>query len=407
MHYEGNEGTDKEMEKIAFVCQRYGPEVNGGSEQYCLQTAEKLAGKYDVTVYTTCALDYVTWRNHYAEGEEKIRGVRVKRYRVEKERNQEKFNRLSAKVLTDPNHTDEEEKEWIEEQGPYCPALLEALKREHREYRVVFFMTYLYYLSATGLLMKLPNAALIPTAHDEAPIYLRHYEKVFAGAKGLAWLTPEERAFTRERFPFIKDTPEIMIGAGIDMPRGELPMAPKKIRKKRYLVYAGRIDESKGCGELFDFYRKYKREHGRDLKLVLMGRAVMRVPMDPDIISLGFVSEDVKYAVMRDAFALVLSSRFESLSIVVLESMMMGRPVLVTGQCAVLKGHVVRSGAGLYYNNYSEFAGCIKWLEEHPEEYQAMRANGRKYVKEKYSWYAITNRFAELINQVSRDERGE
>ena len=105
------------MEKIAFVCQRYGNEVNGGSELYCMQTAEKLAERYDVTVYTTCALDYMTWKNHYAEGEETIRGVKVKRFPVEQERNQEAFDRISLKVFTDPKHTDAEEAEWIREQG--------------------------------------------------------------------------------------------------------------------------------------------------------------------------------------------------------------------------------------------------------------------------------------------------
>ena len=395
------------MEKIAFVCQRYGNEVNGGSELYCMQTAEKLAERYDVTVYTTCALDYMTWKNHYAEGEETIRGVKVKRFPVEQERNQEAFDRMSLKVFTDPKHTDAEEAEWIREQGPYCPALLKALKKEYGEYRVVFFMTYLYYLSAEGLPMGLPNAALIPTAHDEAPVYLRHYDKVFGGAKALAWLTPEEREFARKRFPQIRETPEILVGAGIDAPAGELPEIPEEIRGKRYLVYAGRIDENKGCGEMFEFFRRYKREYGGNLKLVLMGKAVMKVPADPDIIPLGFVSEEMKFAVMRDAFALVLASRFESLSMVVLESMLMGRPVLVSGHCAVLRGHAVRSGAGLYFETYGEFAGCVRRLETHPEEYRAMRGNGRKYVKENYSWDAITGRFAELISRLGGEERKE
>ena len=125
-------------EKIAFVCQRYGTEVNGGSELYCMQTAELLAKYYDVTVYTTCALDYVTWKNHYPAGEEIIHGVRVKRYRTDREREQASFDRISLKVFSDPNHTDGEEAQWIDEQGPVSTEVIRALQEEHGQYRVVF-----------------------------------------------------------------------------------------------------------------------------------------------------------------------------------------------------------------------------------------------------------------------------
>ena len=390
------------MEKIAFVCQRYGIEVNGGSELYCRQVAERLAAEYEVTVYTTCALDYTTWANHYPAGEETINGVRVKRYPVKREREQERFDRISRKVFGPGGHTDRDEEKWIDEQGPYCPAAVRAIRKEHGEYRTVFFETYLYYLTARGMPTGLPNAALIPTTHDEAPVYLRHYDKVFDAAKGLVWLTPEERAFARERFPGVKEKPETLTGIGMDPPGGGLPEIPEALRGQKYLVYAGRIDLSKGCGEMFEFFRRYKEENGGELKLALMGKPVMEIPEAEDIIPLGFVSDEMKLAVMREAWALVLCSRFESLSMVALESMMMGRPVLVSGHSAVLKGHCERSSAGLWFEDYAEFAECLKWMERHPKGYERMRENGRRYVQTNYTWEVILRKYREFIEIMTK-----
>ncbi len=108
-------------EKIALVNQRYGLEVNGGSELHCRQLAERLKEIYDVEVITTCALDYTTWENHYPEGESEINGVKVRRFKVSRERNLKKFDRCSAQVLNNVSHTAEDEQRWIDEQGPYSP----------------------------------------------------------------------------------------------------------------------------------------------------------------------------------------------------------------------------------------------------------------------------------------------
>ena len=323
-------------EKIAFVCQRYGLEVNGGSELHCRQLAEKLAGYYDVEVYTTCAIDYVTWKNEYRPGTEEINGVTVHRFLNARQRDQQSFDQISQRVFANSAHSDGEETTWIEEQGPVCPELLDELAKRHLEYKAVIFMTYLYYLTAKGLPMGFENALLIPTVHDEPPVHLRYYDRVFSAAKGIIWNTPEERAFAERRFPKIRNTPGILAGVGVDVPEGQLPEIPEDLRSVPYITYAGRIDESKGCGEMFRYFEVYKRQYGGALKLVLMGKAVMDIPKYPDIISLGFVSDETKFAVMASAKALVLFSQFESLSIVVLESMMMGRPVLVNGKCEVL-----------------------------------------------------------------------
>ena len=65
------------VKKIAIINQRYGLEVNGGSELYSRQIAERLTAKYEVEVLTSCAIEYVNWANHYNEGVEKIINPRL------------------------------------------------------------------------------------------------------------------------------------------------------------------------------------------------------------------------------------------------------------------------------------------------------------------------------------------
>ena len=394
----------KHKDNIAFVCQRYGLEVNGGAELYCRQVAEHLLEYYNVTVFTTCAIDYVTWSNYYAEGEEDINGVIVRRFPVVKERNQQEFASIHGLVFNNARHTDKQEAEWVDKQGPVCPGLIEEIKKEYHMFKAVIFVTYLYYPAIKGLGLDLPNSILVPTVHDEPPVYLRCFDRVFKNAKGIAWNTPEERDFAYKRFPFIKRTPSVMTGIGVNLPTTSLPEIPKELKEERYIVYAGRIDESKGCREMFDFFLRYRQERNEKCKLVLMGKEVLTIPKHPDIIHLGFVEEDMKFAVMQKALALVLFSHFESLSIVVLESMLVGKPVLVTEKCDVLKGHCLRSNAGLYFDNYEEFRGELNYLIQHPKEYDQMCRNGREYVKENYQWDVIVGQYKRIIEHMNTDE---
>jgi len=390
------------MNKIAFVCQRYGIEVNGGAELLCRQFAEKLTDKYEVEVLTTCAVDYMTWANEYPVQEKNINGVKVKRFAVSNERNVKRFNQLSEQIFSNSQHIDELEQQWINEQGPYCPELVTYIQEHHKEYECILFMTYLYFFSAICLPKGMKNAVLIPTAHDEPPIYLNYYKAVFENAKGLIFNTPEEKTFVQKMFN-TKSIPSIMAGAGVEIPDMDALLNAYGIYGlKNYIVYAGRIDESKGCEKLFKHFQEYKKRNLGDLKLVLMGKPVMKIPKDPNIVCLGFISEEKKFIVMRDSVALVLASEYESLSIVVLESMALGRPVLVNGKSEVLKGHCIRSNAGLYFTSYFEFEFSLNYLLGHIEEYNIMSENAKKYVTANYRWEDIIQRICELINRVSK-----
>ena len=127
--------------KIAIINQRYGLEVNGGSELYSRQIAEKLIAKYDVEVLTSCAVEYVKWSNYYKEGVEQINGVTVRRFKTLHEREPKVFSALDSMMLSNPHIEEEISEQWIEHMGPYCPELVEYVDKHQDEYEAIIVVT--------------------------------------------------------------------------------------------------------------------------------------------------------------------------------------------------------------------------------------------------------------------------
>lgn len=388
------------MKKIAFINQRYGLEVNGGSEYYTRLIAEQLNKKYDVHIITTKAIDYMTWQDYYVKDTEIINDVVVHRFSVDHPRIQEEFDKINALMLTDNNHKEEDENKWVEAQGPSSSKLINYIENSYDEYDVFFFVTYLYYNTVKGLPKVSDKAVLIPTAHDEPYIYFDIYNRIFSLPKAFVFLTDEEKAFVQNKFKNYNINNETM-AVGIDVPDNiNKERFYNKIGIEKYIIYVGRIDEGKGCHWLFKYFAEYKKRNDNDLKLVLMGKSVIDVPDSPDIINMGFVSEEDKYDGIAGAKALVLPSQFESLSISALEAMSVETPVIMNGKCDVLKGHCIKSNAGLYYDNFFEFEGCINYMLNNNEQYEIMKKNGKKYIDNYYSWDVILNKFDRIIEMI-------
>src|SRR5947207_15659880 len=166
------------MLKVAFVVQRYGVEVNGGGELLCRQVAEHLAPYWEVTVLTTCAIDYLTWQNAYPPGPTTVHGIPVQRFPVDQPRDLDAFNRLSASVLAGGAGR-EAELQWMQAQGPVSSALLAYLQQHAQTYDRFIFFTYLYASTFFGLPCVAHRSLLVPTAHDEPPIYLEIFRELF------------------------------------------------------------------------------------------------------------------------------------------------------------------------------------------------------------------------------------
>ena len=202
--------------KIAFIVQRYGTEILGGSEYHCRLIAERLAPKHQVEVLTTCAADYITWKNEYPEGADRIRGVTVRRFANARTRDIHAFNRYSEWIFTNA-HSRDDEMEWLRQQGPWCPALLEYLDRNQHQYDVLIFFTYLYAPTVLGSRVAPHKSILVPTAHDEPAIRLDIYKELFSLPAGLAYNTEVERRFLTTHFS-IRAVEEETVGCGVDFP---------------------------------------------------------------------------------------------------------------------------------------------------------------------------------------------
>lgn len=397
------------MRRIGLINQRYGLEVNGGSEYYTRLIAEKLSKNFEVEVLTTTAIGYDTWENYYSEGAEVIEGVLVRRFKVDRTRDVASFNKMTDEISLNPGRTPKQEQDWVEAQGPVCKGLLDYIQKHEKEYDLFIFVTYLYYLTVRGLPQMAQKAVLIPTAHDEPYIYFSIYRDIFLKPQGIIYLTDEEKDFVEKTF-HNENIPHIVEATGVDVPAGvdELAFRKKFHIWDKYLIYVGRIDATKGCDKLFDYFIAYKVRHPKSpLKLVVMGKRMIDIPDHPDIIALGFVSDEVKYNGIAGASALVLPSQYESLSISVLEAMSLHIPVIVNGKCQVLKGHCHKSGGGLYYDGYCEFEGILRWMLDHPRQWEEMGRNARVYIDKYYQWDVIIDHMTGFLNGIIDKAGGE
>lgn len=388
-----------EKKRLALVNQRYGTEVNGGSEYYTRMLAQRLAPFYDIEVITTCAKDYDTWENFYEPGECTVDGIKVRRFPVKKTRKQMGFLWLNRIRHYMPPVGRMIEQQWVAAQGPYSPACVEYLKNCTGKYDCFIFVTYLYYLTVHGMKAADGRKILIPTAHDEEYIYMNIYRDMFCEADGIIYLTEEEKRFVEKKFNNVS-VRNIVAGMGIEVPQ---TVKPEKFREQfqidsDYIIYVGRIEEGKGCGQLLEFYREYSQRNKKLLKLVLVGKNTMKNPVDDDIITTGFVSEEDKYNAIAGAAALILPSEHESLSISVLEAMALGVPVLVNKKSAVLTAHCEKSGAGYAYQSCDEFIERLDELMQDSMLRSDMGKKGKRYIEQYYDWQTILTQIRSLID---------
>jgi glycosyltransferase involved in cell wall biosynthesis len=414
--------------RIAFIVQRYGTEILGGSEYHCRLIAERVAERHQVDVLTTCAREYTTWANEYPEGADRIRGVTVRRFATSRTRDLQEFNRYSDWIFNN-RHTRHDEMEWLKQQGPWAPGLIEYLERHHQQYDILIFFTYLYAPTVMGMKIAPAKSLLVPTAHDEPALGLKIFENVFSSAAGIVWNTESERRMITSKFR-LRALVEDVVGCGVELPEASLsaddedtsaasmvtPQAAREAlpphiegpandfrRRHRmhgpFLLYGGRIDPGKGCEELLEYFQAFLHESG-DASLMLMGVKLMPLPDDPRVRFAGLLPDQERLHALQAATVVVVPSPYESLSLLALEAFAVGTPVLANARAEVLVDHCRRSNAGLFYADRWEFCESLKLLLKDATLRESMGVNGRAYVEKNYRWDVIISKYERMFTRL-------
>lgn len=383
--------------RVAIVVQRYGEDLTGGAEAHAREVAQRLAPHVKVEVLTTCAADHLTWANELPPGRSTDGAVTVHRFPVVRARRMREFNRLSSPLFKAPQDF-VAETHWLAEQGPLSPALLEAVAARAPEFDAFVFFTYLYAPTAWGVPLVADKALVVPTAHDEPPLAFEAFRDVFERPRALLCNTQEEAALIERRFPKAARRP--LVGVGIE-PR---PAKPQRFRDHfgitgPYLLYLGRMEAGKGVIDLVRRHQALVSAFHDAPALVLAGAGDVK-PSGTRVICVGRIDEQHKWDALAGALAVVVPSRYESLSLLTLEAFAVGTPVLGNSASEVVVGQLERSGGGVAFalDDDASFGEAVRKVGV---ERAAMGRAGKKYAA-KYRWDVVVRAYLDEFEQMRR-----
>lgn len=389
----------------------YGENIPGGAEMQLRGIVKHLVDEnIEIEVLTTCVKDSLSdWNvNYHKEGIEVSDRVLIRRFPVRK-RNVLEFEAINYKLIHRLRVTEEEEYSFFREMVN-SPKLYDYMKLHQEEYDLFVFIPYLFGTTYYGMQICPEKSVLISCFHDEGYVYMKCLKEVIQLIKGIIFLSRPEQELANHIFD-LSGVQQGVLGAGIDSDYvgQEVAFREKYKQNSPFIVYAGRKAEGKNVHLLIQYFSEYKKRNQSELKLLLIGGGRIDIPKSykEDIIDLGFVSVHDKFDAYAASQLLCQPSRNESFSLVIMESWLCGKPVLVHEGCAVTKNFVIESQGGLYFNDYYDFEGCINYFLEHRNVTDKMGQNGKKFVEDNYLWNAIITKLLSFFESCieSRSEK--
>lgn len=393
------------MKKVAFVLPWFGEKIPGGAEMEARDLIKHLSQtEQKIEILTTCVKEFSSdWNvNYYKPGIYKEMEVVVRRFPVRK-RDTKSFDSVNAKLMNGCKITLKEEEIFLKEMIN-SPELYQYIRNNKDEYLGFVYIPYMFGTTYFGIKECPEKSILIPCFHDEAYFYMNGFKELYSQVAAIVYNSEPEYRLANKYYN-LTNAEQIVMGIGMDtdISGDERCFRDKFHVDEEYILYAGRKDAGKNVDTLIKYFIEYKKRTGKPTKLVLIGGGKIEIPdnMGNEIIDLGFVDIQDKYNAYSGALLLCQPSLNESFSLVIMESWLCGRPVLVHDKCEVTKNFVQESNGGLYFANYFEFEAAVEYILNNTVTAQRMGKNGCKYVKAKFDWGKIIERYIEVLKKVA------
>jgi len=397
------------MKKIAFIIPWFDENIPGGAEMELRGLASHLSSAgVALEILTTCVKELsADWNvNYFAAGVCEVMGLKVRRFKVNG-RTTETFHKVNLKLMNNLPISQNEEDIFLEEMVN-SQDLYDYIESNQEAYELFVFIPYMFGTTYYGAQVCPEKSVLIPCLHDESYAYMRRFKEVFSSVRAMAFNAEPESVLAHKIYDLSHmETAVLGIGLETEISGDKQRFIEKYNIHYPYILYAGRKDAGKNVDTLLRYFGEYKKRNLNDLKLILIGGGEIEIPSlaKNQVIDLGFVPMQDKYDAYSGSLLLCQPSKNESFSLVIMESWLCKRPVLVHEQCKVTKHFASTAGGGLYFNDYFEFEGCVNYFLKNTETANQMGLQGYDFVKSNFSWDIIVDKYIKFFKKVSQSEK--
>ena len=168
------------------------------------------------------------------------------------------------------------------------------------------------------------------------------------------------------------------------------------IKPKKYILFVGRLSYVKGPDILFEAFLKITNRD--QYALVYAGpdenmkgeilEKLRNLPSIKNVIFLGSVTPKVRNFCMKNALLTVIPSRREAMSMVALETSILGTPFIATESCG-LADFVINKAGFICEPNANSISKKLDFLLNNPEKLCITGKNAQSYVRKNYTWDRI------------------